>query len=141
MSVRRAIESDLEAIHPLLEQLMYAEAQQRLAIWNEVVKEENYAAWVAEEDRRLVGFIDLFIFPDVAHGHSLGVISNLVIDEHFRGRGLGKDLLREAIEHCKQRAVAELHVWTDVDNEPAITLYERQGFIKRSVLLELQLER
>ncbi len=138
MDVRRAVKRDLEAIHPVLEQLMPEALDRRRMMWSAALEHAGYAAWVAEVDRTLVGFIDLFIFPDVAHGSTIGLISNLVVDERFRGRGLGEGLLREAIHHCRQESAAELHVWTDPDNRPAIGLYKRLGFVDRALLLELQ---
>jgi len=139
MGIRRVIEHDIEAVHPLLEQLMPAELNRRRTAWSEAVKNEGYAAWVAEEDGTPVGFIDLFLFPDVAHGSEIGLINNLVVDTRFRGRGFGESLLREAIHHCQQQGVAELHVWTDPDNTPAIELYKKLRFLGRARLLELPL--
>ena len=139
MAVRRAVESDLGAIHPLLDELVHAELGRRRATWSEALTVTAYAAWVGEIDGTLAGFMDLFLFPDVAHGGTIGLINNLVVDARFRGRGLGEDLLREAICHCRRHGVVELHVWTGFDNARAIRLYERVGFVRRSVLLELQM--
>ncbi len=137
MAIRRAVEGDFEAIHRLLDQLMPAERDRRHT-WSEALERAGYAAWVAEEGGRPAGFIDLFVFPDVAHGGAIGLVNNLVVDAGFRGRGLGESLLREVVHHCKQQRVAELHVWTDRDNTPAIGLYKRLGFADRAVLLELR---
>lgn len=139
MSVRRAIESDFVSIHSLLEQLMPGEADHRQAIWRDALRDEGYYAWVAEVDRKPVGFVDLFVIPDVAHGRNIGLINNLVIDDRFRGRGLGESLLREAIEHCRRRDAVEVHVWTEFDNARAIGLYKKLGFADRALLLELEL--
>ena len=138
MGVRHAVEGDLATIHPLLEQLMPAELERRRAVWTDALADKGYAAWVAEVDGEPGGFIDLFLFPDVAHGGTIGVINNLVVDERFRGRGLGGSLLRAAIQHCAQRGGSELHVWTAFDNAPAIGLYKRLGFMERALLLELE---
>ncbi len=43
-------------------------------------------------------------FTDVAHGSKIGLISNLVVDERFRGRGLGEELLRERFTTAGTRA-------------------------------------
>jgi N-acetylglutamate synthase-like GNAT family acetyltransferase len=86
MGVRRAVETDLEAIHPLLEQLMQTELDRRHMMWSESLEDAGYAAWIAEADGKPVGFVDLLVFPDVAHGSKIGLISNLIIDERFRGR-------------------------------------------------------
>jgi len=138
MGVRRALASDLESIHRLLEQLMPAELEHRQVIWNKALSDEGYAAWIAEVDGEPAGFVDLFIFPDIAHGGTIGLINNLVVDERFRGQGLGGSLLRAAIQLCAQRGGLEMHVWTDFDNAPAIGLYKGLGFKERALLLELQ---
>ena len=138
MGVRRAAEGDLDIVHPLLEQLMPAELERRHAAWTKALADEGYAAWIAEVDGEPGGFIDLYFFPDVAHGGTIGLINNLVVDERFRGRGLGGSLLQAAIQHCAQRGGLELHVWTDFDNAPAIGVYKGVGFKERALLLELQ---
>ena len=139
MGVRRAIESDLEAIHPLLQQLVPAERGRSRAAWGEALTREGYSAWIAEVDSAPAGFIDLVVFHDVAHDAKIGLINNLVVDGRFRGHGLGASLLREALHHCRREGAVEVHVWTDFDNTRAIGLYERLGFVRRALLLELQL--
>jgi len=138
MGVRRATESDLEAIHPLLEELVPAESGRSRAAWSEALTKDGYAAWIAEVDGAPAGFIDLLLFHDVAHGATVGLINNLVVDARFRGRGLGASLLGEAIHHGRREGAVEVHVWTDFENAPAIGLYERLGFARRALLLELQ---
>lgn len=139
MKVRRATDGDLAAIHPLLEQLMPAPEHRRLTMWNEALTHQGYAAWIAEVDGKPAGFLDLYVFPDTAHGNYIGLVNNLIIDERFRGRGLREKLLGEAIEHCQREDVAELHVWTGADNAAALGLYKKAGFAERAVLMELEL--
>lgn len=93
---------------------------------------------ILQESHQPDGFLDLYVFPDTAHGNNVGLVNNLVIDERFRGRGLGEGLLGEAIEHCRRGDVAELHVWTGADNIAAIGLYRKAGFAERAVLMELE---
>ncbi|MHB8730640.1 MAG: GNAT family N-acetyltransferase [bacterium] len=137
--IRRVVENDLERAHRLLEQLMPAAFALRRAIWRDTLAQDGYAAWIAEVDGQAAGFIDLYLFPDVGHGRTIGLVNNLVVDARFRRRGLGEDLLKEATAYCRQHDVVELHVWTDSDNDPALHLYERAGFARRAVLLELEM--
>ncbi len=139
MDIRRAREGDLEPIHPILEELMHTQVEHRSLMWRESLNHQGYAAWVAEVNGALAGFIDLVVFPDVAHGCRISIISNLVVRHEFRRHGLGERLLREAIRHCKQQGASELHVWTGFDNTPAIGLYRRVGFTDRALLLEAEL--
>ena len=138
-SVRRAIERDLEALHPLLDQLLPAEMTRRQAIWPEALARDGYAAWIAEVDGHAAGFVDLYVLPDVGHGRNIGLINTLVVDAGYRRRGIGASLLNEAAAHCRRHDVVELHVWTDSDNTRALALYERTGFAQRAVLLEREM--
>lgn len=140
MAVRRAGSGDFSVIHSLLDQLMPGEQRRREAVWAELMDDHVYVAWIAETENQPAGFLDLYVFPDVAHGQRIGVIGNLVVDARYRGRGVGKSLLREAITHCRDQDVVELHVWTDFDNEPAQRLYRKHGFVDRALLLELEMK-
>ena len=137
--VRRIVESDFEAVHRLLDQLMPAALELRQAIWSATLAQNDYAAWLAEIDGQAAGFVDLYLFPDVGHGRAIGLVNNLVVDSRFRRRGLGEALLKEATAYCRRRDAVELHVWTEADNTPALNLYERVGFTRRAVLLELEM--
>jgi ribosomal protein S18 acetylase RimI-like enzyme len=137
--IRRVVERDLERVHLLLEQLLPAEFERRRAVWRNTLAQDGYASWIAEIDNQPAGFIDLILFHDIAHGGALGLINNLVVDARFRRRGLGEALLSEAIAHCRRSGAAELHLWTDSDNAPALRLYESAGFAPRSLVLELQM--
>ena len=137
--IRRVVESDFDAAHRLLDQLMPASIERRQAIWRDTLAQDAYAAWIAEVDDQAAGFLDLYLFPDIGHGRTIGLVNNLVVDERFRRRGLGESLLKEATAYCRAHDVIELHVWTEPDNAPALGLYERSGFRRRAVLLEQEM--
>lgn len=139
MNVRLAQIGDHAAIRPLLEQLMPERSDRGDAIWAEALRDERYAAWVAEDEGHLAGFVDVFLFPDVGHDRYIGVVNNVVVDARARGQGVGERLLREAVQHCRRRGAVEVHVWTDRTNARAIRLYKKLGFEDRGVLLELAL--
>lgn len=139
MNVRRALETDLEGIGSVLEQLMRAKSARRRAIWPHLLRDRSYAAWVAESDGEVGGFLDLFIWHDIGHGEKVGLVNNLVVDGRIRGRGIGQNLLREAIQYCTNQGAVELHVWTDADNKEALGLYRKLGFTERGLLLEIKI--
>lgn len=137
--VRRVTQNDFQVVHGLLDQLMPAALELRRAIWSDTLARDDYTAWIAEIGDEDAGFVDLYVSPDVAHGRNIGLINNLIVDARFRRRGVGEGLLKEAIAYCRQHDVIELHLWTDADNTPALGLYERTGFTRRAVLMELEL--
>ena len=141
MQIRRTRPDDFPKVQSLLTQLMHGLPQGQQAMWDALRGYPGYSAWVAEIDEALAGFLDLFVFPDVAHGAPIAIINNLIVGEPFRRRGLGKRLLQAAVDHSRRERAAEVHVWTDFTNARAIQLYKSVGFAERAVLLELDTSR
>jgi ribosomal protein S18 acetylase RimI-like enzyme len=137
--VRRVTQNDFQVVHRLLDQLMPAALELRRAVWRDTLVRDDYTAWIAEIGGEGAGFVDLYVFPDVGHGRNIGLINNLIVDARFRRRGVGEGLLKEAMACGRQHDVIELHLWTDADNAPALGLYERTGFTRRAVLMELEI--
>jgi RimJ/RimL family protein N-acetyltransferase len=87
----------------------------------------NAAVFVAEtEDGRIVGRLSLARdqHPASAHVADLGL---LVAREHRR-RGVGRELLAQAVEWARQQGVRNLELHVFPYNEAAIALYEHFGF-------------
>lgn len=138
MNVRRVLETDLEGIDHVLEQLMHGDHSRRRAIWPSLLNDRSFVAWVAVEGGTVVGFLDVLLWDDIAHGRMVGLVNNLIVDARVRGQGIGQSLLHEAIQYCNDQDVIELHVWTDTKNREAIGLCRKLGFADRGLLLELQ---
>jgi len=101
-----------------------------------VLRDPNYSLYVAEVEERIAGFIDLRIFPDFVEGIPLALIQNVVVQRPFRRQGIGSKLLHRVISDAVQRKVGEIHVWTEFENQQAITFYIQHGFQKRGIVLE-----
>ena len=84
----------------------------------------------------LASFIDLRIFPDFVEGIPLALIQNVVVQRPFRRQGIGSKLLQRVIADALHRKVGEIHVWTEFENQQAITFYIQHGFQKRGFVLE-----
>jgi ribosomal protein S18 acetylase RimI-like enzyme/catechol 2,3-dioxygenase-like lactoylglutathione lyase family enzyme len=79
-----------------------------------------------EDDRRIVGHVQLIERGELE-------IKNMAVLESHRRRGIGRALLRAAIERARERSFATVLVATaaaDVDN---LRFYQRAGFRMRSV--------
>jgi ribosomal protein S18 acetylase RimI-like enzyme len=64
-------------------------------------------------------------------------ISNLLVAETYRGKGIGQQLIRQAIAHATAQNLRLAELETQNTNVPAIRFYQRQGF--RITGLHLQL--
>ena len=87
---------------------------------------------VAEADGVLAGFVTIltrvpFESLDDPPGH-YALISDLVVRERFRGRGLGTELLRDAEHYAVTAGARELRVGVLSENRAAAGLYRRAGF-------------
>jgi [ribosomal protein S18]-alanine N-acetyltransferase len=83
---------------------------------------------VAEEGRRIVGFILAEKNPPLAHIITLDVAA----DE--RRSGLGSALLKEIEEHFRHDEVRSVLLETAVDNESGIAFWEHHGYRTEAVL-------
>jgi len=135
--IRRFDSQDTPAVLQLANDLIpKSEGPQRATMLQNVLQDPNYTIYVADVDECIVGFIDLRLFPDFVEGILLALIQNLVVQKPFRRQGIGSKLLRHVIADAVQRNVGEIHVWTEFENQQAITFYVQHGFQKRGLVLE-----
>jgi len=81
-------------------------------------------SFVIEVNGRVVGYIIVLI-----RWRNLGHILSLAIDPKYRGRGLGRLLLKEAIERIKrEKEIKVFRLEVRASNVPAIRLYRSLGF-------------
>jgi GNAT superfamily N-acetyltransferase len=52
----------------------------------------------------------------------------LIVDPRFQGRGIGRNLLKEALEFCKKAGYKKVYLWTFKGLDAARFLYDRSGF-------------
>lgn len=79
------------------------------------------------DDQRLAGmvFADISIDPV---GSSTGYIRSVIVDEEFRGQGVGKLLISEAIKYLNEMNVDQILINVRSKTERAKQLYEKMGF-------------
>lgn len=64
----------------------------------------------------------------VEHGNpSVAWLSNVIVHESVRGRGLGTQLLREVDAEAKRMGVDDIYLWTYLDGWP-LDWYKRHGY-------------
>lgn len=81
--------------------------------------------WTAVRDGRVEGAIAV----DSARAETEGAhLRWFILSDALRAQGVGKRLLQEAVEFCRQRGYASVFLWTFQGLEPARHLYEKFGF-------------
>jgi len=83
---------------------------------------------VLKIDGKILGMVSLLYSISTALGGKVATLEDMVIDKDFRGKGLGKELLKAAINFSKTRSCLRLTLLTDFDNDNAQRLYSQAGF-------------
>jgi ribosomal protein S18 acetylase RimI-like enzyme len=80
---------------------------------------------------QVVGWCDIIPIgrPVYAHG---GVLGMGIVEEH-RGKGIGEALMRAALRQARERGLLRVELTVRSDNERAIALYRKIGFVDEGV--------
>jgi ribosomal protein S18 acetylase RimI-like enzyme len=143
--VREAKEPDLPSIEKLVKELIKSlggteaiTVQQAVNNCKNLLKEANSYVYVSEIDGDVVGFINFTTRKTILHQGLSGLIDELVVNEGYQRKGVGKRLVLTAREKCKQLGCCEIEVNTEKTNNKAREFYKKYGFKKRGFLFEMQ---
>lgn len=79
------------------------------------------AVFVAEDDGQVIGHLQLITGDDAE-------LKSMAVTESRRGTGVGRALVRAALEHCRENAAKRLLVATAAADIGNLRFYQRQGF-------------
>ncbi|HSP26671.1 MAG TPA: GNAT family N-acetyltransferase [Saliniramus sp.] len=151
-TIRLASEADKDAIIALIHALNLYEAELSADRRTDFpAAEECYAAIrariardggalvVACEDEAILGVLSLAFAIDEpfvqADLREYGVVTDLVVSQSHRNRGIGRMLLAEAERRTKERGLARLMIGVLSTNRAALASYEKSGFEPHMVTL------
>jgi len=100
------------------------------AFASDALAREEWRAWVAESDGRLVGAMWLQSVarvpaPGRGDPRPIGYLTNAYVEPDQRSKGLGSRLLQIVVEHCEATDHVIVVAWPADD---AYAFYERHGF-------------
>ncbi len=81
--------------------------------------------FIARDDNKLIGFTALHI-----HSQNLAEIRSLIVDKNYRGKGIGKELIKQTILEAKKLKVKKIFTLTYEK-----IFFEKMGF--REIAKEL----
>lgn len=121
--IRRMTANDIDSVVKV-ERASFPTPWERHAF--EFEMNENDAAYylVCEMDGEVVAHCGAWFVIDQ------GTITNVAVLPAFRGCGIGKQLLQGMLDYCEREEITNISLEVRVSNEAAISLYEKQGFIK-----------
>jgi len=91
---------------------------------------------VIEENNQLIGFGDVWMYPEFGHAGYSAYLHNLFVKKDFQKKGYGKRLLGEFISIAQEKKATAFHITTSFKNKNAIALYKKMGIDDEGLLLD-----
>jgi len=74
------------------------------------------------------------LIPYTHRSSHIAYLGGLAIHPSHSGKGLGSIMMKEIIDHAKEKGFLRIELSAAVINEKAIRLYEKAGFFKEGIL-------
>lgn len=121
--IRRMTEEDIDDVIGL-EMASFSETLGREMFIRDLTSNILAYYYVYTLEDKIVGYISVWALDDKAE------ILNFCVDEKFRKKGIGNELLNYILNILKDKNVKTLTLEVRESNENAIALYTKNGFIK-----------
>jgi ribosomal protein S18 acetylase RimI-like enzyme len=102
------------------------------------IKEEKSIAFVAEYEKKIIGYLIGCIKKpeDYRTVKLIAELENMLIEESYRKKGIGKMLINNFIKWVKENKINRIKVSVYDKNTNAIEFYKKTGFTNYSLTLE-----
>jgi len=128
--IREVVAEDASEITILSQQLGYSMLPQQTAQNINALKQSKHnEVFVAVYQQEVIGWVGLSYIISLTSA-PLCEINGLVVEEQFRGRGVGKMLIEKAKEWSKNKGVNKLRLRCNVKRKEALLFYQKIGFIE-----------
>jgi GNAT superfamily N-acetyltransferase len=112
-----------------------------LAVFDAIDSDPNNELMVACLGERIVGVLQLTFIPYLTYqGAWRALIEGVRVDSSMRSAGIGKALLRRAIDRARERGCRFVQLTTDKSRADARRFYEALGFVASHEGMKLHLE-
>jgi GNAT superfamily N-acetyltransferase len=126
------MENDLSMLLELYKQLNINEEviNEKLAkkIW-ENIKTQNIKYIIAKDNGKIIASCYICIIPNFTRkGKSIGFIENVITDKNYRKKGIGKQIMENAIKYAKDQNCYKIILQSGNKRTDAYSFYESLGF-------------
>ena len=128
----------VEELNMLMPQLSSSGKQITYADLLAVLKDPNTTLMIVKEAGNIIGMGTL-VQISIVTGH-YGILEDIVVDEKYRGQGIGKQLCEKLIQLAREHKLDWLELTSRPTRVVANTLYPKLGFKKKETnVYELEL--
>ena len=93
------------------------------------IRSDDAPAYVAEIGERVIGMVTLCVFRTLTG--TKAYLDRLVVAPNWRGRGIGRALVRHAIERAEAAGASRIDLTANDGKQAGRLLYESLGFQRR----------
>ena len=122
VKIRRMEPQDIPRIVEIEERAYGKHHWSKDSFYNELKNELAWYYSLLNSDGILTAYAGTWHILDEAH------ITNIAVDEQFRGKNYGQALLKKIIDDCYKEKIKYITLEVRVSNKPAINLYSKYGF-------------
>jgi len=97
---------------------------------NEKILSSNYYKFEYIIEGKIIGRAFLFLIYNDLHPKPYGLLEDVFVEEKYRGKGIGKELVKRVIEKAKELGCYKLIATSRFERENVHRLYENLGFKK-----------
>lgn len=130
--IRNCKAEDFDAIVPLLRQLYPDKPFDLVSLqraYDRSLASDEQAFLCAICDRHIVGFGSVYLKSNLLWCETLiGYVNDMVVDEAYRSRGIGTQILDQLISWAGERGCHRIELNSSFHREASHAFYERRGF-------------
>jgi GNAT superfamily N-acetyltransferase len=143
LMIREAGEADLPRVLPLFAGLgldngrvLDADAARRL--FERMRSYPDYRLYLAVLEGEVLGAFALLVMDNLGHlGAPSGVVEDVVVLEGWRGRGIGREMMRFAMNRCREKHCYKMVLSSNRRRVDAHRFYRSLGFREHGLSFEV----
>ncbi len=137
ITIRDAVQNDIDQMLPLLEQLFSMEADFKfdsrvqargLALMLDGCGKHRVVKVTCTKEGKIIGMCTAQTRISTAQGKISAVVEDLVVDKACRGKGIGSGLLSAIEDWTRMRGIASIQLLADKDNQKGLDFYKAKGW-------------
>lgn len=97
-------------------------------MFDTILKSSLSVIFIAVENNEAIGFLELHKVPRLRKANYYGEIEGMFVREEYRGEGVAKGLMQQALNWAKQENLNCIRLYSGHELKRAHAFYEKMGF-------------
>lgn len=96
---------------------------------NNLLHNQNFMVFVATVNNKVVGGLTIYVLHQYYCTKPIAYIYDVAVKPEFQGKSIGKALISEACNYCKENGFDEAYVEAESNDVDAVNFYRKTNFI------------